>query len=43
MIVTAGRHMFNKPHSVKIVQVAEEEKLCKQFSSRLYAKIQVFI
>ena len=43
MIVTAGRHMFNKPHSVQIVQVAEEEKLGKWFSSRLYEKKIIYI
>jgi hypothetical protein len=43
MSVTAGRHMFDRPHSVKLVQVVEEGKLGKQFSSRLYAKIFIYI
>jgi len=43
MSVTAGRRMFDRPQSVKLVQVVEEEKLGKRFSSRLYAKILIYI
>lgn len=43
MSVTAGRRMFDRPRSVKLVQVVEEEKLGKRFSSRLYAKIFIYI
>jgi hypothetical protein len=43
VIMTAGRFMFSKAHSVKLVQVVEEERLGKRFSSRLYAKIFIYI
>jgi hypothetical protein len=43
MIMTAGRCMFSKAHSVKQVQVVEEERLGKRFRSRLYAEIFICI